>query len=104
MTEALAPCPFCDGDADTYKGRHSSSVKCDNGHAIHVYGDTIDAAITAWNTRPPNPLQADVEALWARVAELESFVRVADELCAATNQLVAVCNARTALAIKDGIP
>lgn len=67
---ALLPCPFCGGEPQAYEGKFCSSVKCDNGHAIHEYKPTLHKAIAAWNTRasipasPPSPA-GDVK----RVAE-----------------------------------
>ena len=48
MTEALEPCPKCEET------------------------ENIADKVVWNNTRPPNPLQAEVDALRARVAELES--------------------------------
>jgi hypothetical protein len=36
---------------NSYEGKVCSSVKCDNGHAIHVYEGSLAEAIAAWNTR-----------------------------------------------------
>lgn len=49
--DILLPCPFCGSDPSAYEGKYVSSVKCDNGHAIHEYKPTLAEAITAWNTR-----------------------------------------------------
>lgn len=51
--EQLLPCPFCGGQPTAYEGKHCSSVKCDNGHAIHEYKPTLAQAIAAWNKRSP---------------------------------------------------
>lgn len=53
MSVELLPCPFCGGQPVSYAGRACSSVKCDNWHAVHVYGATLEHAIAAWNTRTP---------------------------------------------------
>ena len=51
----LLPCPFCGGKPTAYEGRYTSSVKCDNGHAMHEYKPTLVEAIAAWNTRAAPP-------------------------------------------------
>ena len=72
-TPGLLPCPFCGGEAATYEGKYCSSVKCDNGHAIHEYKPTLAEAIAAWNTREGlNP-----EAVADVVAALEAMTDLA---------------------------
>ena len=76
--EALEPCPFCGGKATIYAWANQHEVSCGTCYCrTDKYGPTDAAkntAITAWNTRPPNPLQAENDALRARVAVLESEV------------------------------
>ena len=74
--EALEPCPFCGGSARqsiaaAKNGPHNYAVGCSRCIIQTEWTSTEAEAIAAWNTRPPNPLQAEVEALRARVAELE---------------------------------
>ena len=47
------------------------TVECPCGAEIAVRGTKAEA-ITAWNTRPPNSLQAEVDALRDKVAEFEA--------------------------------
>ena len=51
LREALEPCPFCGEQPTTYQGRMIASVKCDNGHAVHIYAQPLERAVTEWNTR-----------------------------------------------------
>lgn len=59
LADGLLPCPFCGGEAASYEGKHCSSVKCDNVHAIHVYQPSLAEAIAAWNQRTPPPSQSE---------------------------------------------
>ena len=85
MTEVSARCPtpWCahDEPPDTWQGCDDKyTVICASCQVEGSYCDTEAEAITAWNTRPPNPLQAEVDALLARVAELEgALVELAEE-------------------------
>ena len=76
--EALEPCPFCGGKVFTIPfGQHHWAIECHNcviGPGVELFGKA--EAETHWNTRPPNPLQAEVETLRARVAELEGELGV----------------------------
>ena len=86
--EALEPCPWCNAElvhiescAKTYDPTrlyheyHHPDQPCVLAKSRWYFGETMDRRgpfLSLWNTRPPNPLQAEVEALRARVAELES--------------------------------
>ena len=75
--EALepCPCPLCGIPLELFGvGRYSTWE-----HSAPEYEGCLlegmitlrdEDDITAWNTRPPNPLQAEVDALRVRVAEL----------------------------------
>lgn len=90
VTQDLLDCPFCGGEPTTYEGTYTSSVKCDNGHAIHVYKPTIAEAVDAWNTRQSHTTEwqkdlADV---------LEPFADLADEADSYRHQRGSTCEWR----------
>ena len=77
--EALEPCPFCGGSARqsiaaAKNGPHNYAVGCSRCIIQTEWTSTEAEAIAAWNTRPPNPLQAEVEALRTRAAQLEGLL------------------------------
>lgn len=74
----LLPCPFCGGKPTAYEGRYTSSVKCDNGHAMHEYKPTLVEAIAAWNTRAAPPAM-DREAV-ERVREA-AYRQALEDVC-----------------------
>ena len=85
--EALEPCPWCNAElvhiescAKTYDPTrlyheyHHPDQPCVLAKSWWYFDETMDRRgpfLSLWNTRPPNPLQAEVDALRARVAELE---------------------------------
>lgn len=82
----LKPCPFCGGEAEIVR-RSAFGVKCSaSNHFIRVYGGTEAAAITAWNTRFPDP---EITALKERNTRLEKCaIETNEEICQALGKVL----------------
>jgi hypothetical protein len=72
MSETLAPCPFCGGEAKIVRRTGAFGVRCTEygeiEHFVQSYGGTEADAVAAWNRRAPDP---ELSRLSLRVGELE---------------------------------
>lgn len=81
---ALLPCPFCGGEAAVESPTCGYRVQCveDGCYTAGPWPDdcTEAEAITAWNTRTPDPAPSLLEALENAIDEIESG-RLYEPMC-----------------------